>query len=136
MAQQPPPKAPQVQAAEIRAMADLKMAQMDTQAHTTSAQADHDLKMQELQMKLQLAQLDYANRHQISLDQLKTELATTTMKLQVQKQLSGADMAMDLHKHRTDTIMEYHKHTNPSPQVLTPPTEPVGQAAAGHAFEQ
>lgn len=130
MAQAPPPKAPVVQAAEIRAQADLQTAQMDVQRDTAfvnveneRTQLDHQVKMQELQMKLDLAKLEYAGKHQISIEEVKAKLASDTMKLTVQKELSAQDHTVDLHKHH-----------HPAP-VVTPPTEPVGKAAPGKAFE-
>jgi hypothetical protein len=47
------------------------------------------------------------------------------MKLNVQRELSAAAGAMDIHKHR-----------NPSPQVATPGVEPAGRAKPGQAFTQ
>lgn len=131
MASAPPPKAPVVQAAEIRAQVDLQRSKADTDRDTAYVQAQTDQthlesqdRREELQFKLQLAQLEYANQHQISLEELKTKLAETTMKLTVQKELSAQDRAVDL-----------HKHSNPPP-VMTPPTEPTGHAQPGKAFEQ
>lgn len=122
LAKAPPPKAPQVQAAEIRAQVDLQRAKLDTdrdavyvQAETEQTKVEHDAKMQELQLKRELAMLDYANQHQISIEELKTKLAETTMKLTVQKELAAQDHAAE---------------------VLKPPTEPAGQAPAGKSWAQ
>ena len=71
----------------------------------------------ELQVKKQLALLDYANKRNISLDQVKAELAQTAMKLRTQSILSN-------------------NGTRPSPQVATPPVEVPGRAKDGFAFEQ
>jgi hypothetical protein len=59
-----------------------------------------------------------------AIDDAKSELAQTAMKLNVQQDLSLADHMVDIHKHHAQ------------PPVITPPTEPVGRAAPGHAFEQ
>lgn len=142
-----PPMDPAIQVAQIRAelekmkietTAQLKQQELqlkqalgaqDTdrdrayvQAETERTQVERELRMQELQAKLQLAQLEYASKHQISLDELKTKLADTSMKLAVQKQLSDFDRDADMEKHRT-------------PKAATPPTEPAGRAKPGEAFQ-
>jgi hypothetical protein len=134
-AKQPPPMPPQVQAAQIRAQVDLQKAKLDTdrdtvyvQAETQRTQSEHDIRMRELELKLELAKFDYMTKHQISMDQLKTELATTGMKLQAQRELSAASLGMDLHKH--------HSVSEESKQALSPPTEPAGRAPQGEAFQR
>ena len=119
---QPPPKDKSVQVAEIKAQADMQRAKMDTdrdtvyvQAETQRTQAEHEARMAELAQRERLAMLDYANKHQISIEQLKTELATTTMKLQVQQELAA--------------------HDRPG-EALKPPTEPPGRAPVGQSFEK
>lgn len=136
----PPPPPPQVMAAQIRAEVDkMKLevqqqiaqakaeldrfkVQSDTDRDTTYVNAeaertqnDRELRMQELQLKLELARLDYASKHQISLEELKAKMADTTMKLQVQKELSDKDRQAE---------------------ALKPPTEPAGRAEAGKSFQQ
>lgn len=142
IAQAGPPPDPRLQAAEIAAKARVQTAtiaaevqkeriQKDTDRDSVFAQAEnqrteleHQARMQELAVKRELAMLDYANTRQMSLEQVKAELASTTMKLQTQKELSQMSLGADLHKHH-----------NPSPQALTPPTEPAGRAPAGEAWQ-
>ncbi len=119
---QPPPKAPQVQAAEIRAQTDLQRAQVDTdrdtafiQAETERTRVEHEVRTKELEMKIQLAMLDYSNKRGIALEQTKSELAQTAMKLKTQERLAAQDRAGE---------------------ALTPPTEPAGRAPAGQSFER
>lgn len=138
---QPPPKAPAVQVAEINAQATLQKAKLDTdrdavyvQAETNRTESEHDARMAELQLRERLAMLDYANKNQINLDQLKAELASVTMKLQTQKQLSVASMQVDLHKDKTGKEIDVHKYK--TGQAITPPTEPAGRAADGQSFQQ
>ena len=138
MAQQPPPVAPQVEAAKIRAEADMQKTQMslqaetqvdmarikrdvdrDTiyvQAETQRTAAEHDARMAEMGMRRELAMLEYANKQKITLDQLKTDLARDAMKLRVQRELAAADREVT--------------------QVATPAVEPVGRAPAGQAFQR
>lgn len=103
--QQPPPKPPQVQAAEI-----------NTQARIEVAKTEATIALHELQMRRELAMMDYAARHQITLEQVKAQLAKTAMTLDTQKQLSA--------------------RRNGGGQVATPAVEPAGRAANGRAFEQ
>jgi len=69
--------------------------------------------------------MDYANKRELSLEQVKAKLADTTMRLNLQKDLSLANLTLDV-----------HKHSNPSAkQVITPPTEPAGRAPDGEAYQ-
>jgi hypothetical protein len=153
MAQQPPPMAPQVQAAEIRAKVDMQKTQMQLQAEAQIAQLenntmqtrikvdtdrdtvlvqaqqqknmqDSQMRLEELKVKREIEILRYSTQQQISLEQAKVQLATDAAKIQLQRELAGAANAIDVHKHR-----------NPSPQVMTPPVEPPGRAAPGEAYQ-
>ncbi len=132
-AQQPPPKAPAVEAAEIRANAQVQVAQSRDQLAAQRNQNDmdrdriynevlasreatnYDYNVRRLELERELALLKYANERQISLDDAKVALARDTLKLQVQKELAGAD--------------------GEGPQVATPPTEPEGRAPEGMAYQ-
>lgn len=140
---QPAPE-PAVQAAQIRAQADLQKTQLqeqsdvqiaqleasvereriarDTdrdsvyvQAETQRTQGQYELRLRELEMRLQLAQLDYAAKHSMQLEDVKAKLADTAMRLRVQKELSAEAGAR---------------------QVINPPTEPAGRADNGKAYQQ
>lgn len=131
-AQQAPPS-PQIQAAQIRAKSaeDIAQIRRDSDEHKFIEKTDRDTEYQkalndraaedavmankELQLKRDLAMLDYSNKHQISLEKIKAELAKTSMTLQVQERLSNQDNAK---------------------QVATPAAEPAGRAKNGKAFEQ
>ena len=133
-AKQPPPKAPAVEAAEIRAQAQVQVAQSRDQLAAQRNQNDLDrdtayqeslnergqandtLKLEELRLKVRLAELQYANERQISLDDAKVALAKETMGIQAQFALAGKD--------------------GKGPQVATPPTEPAGRAEPGRAYQE
>ena len=133
-AKQPPPKAPAVEAAEIRANAQVQVAQsrdqlmvekirvdtdrdtMHLQAQTERTAMEREGTLEELRLRERIALLQYATQERISLQEAKVALARDTMKLQVQKELAGAD--------------------GEGPQVATPPTEPEGRAADGRAFQE
>ena len=132
MAQQQAPPAPAVQAAQIRAQAQVEATHIKEQSTIQKAQIDSDrdtayndslarrdqmnaeLRMQELTLKRDLAMLDYANKKEITLEQVKAKLADKVMSLKVQKELAMMDARSD--------------------QVATPPNEPPGRADNGQAF--
>lgn len=129
---QTPP--PQIQVAQIRAQSAEKIAQGKDQVTVEKTKADIDrdtayteslsrrdeasanLKLEELRLKVQLAQLDYANAERISLQEAKVKLADTSMKLNLQRELAGAD--------------------GKGPQVATPIVEPEGRAPDGRAYAE
>ena len=131
---QPPPEAPQVAVAKIRSETDLKRTQVeaevdlqrikvDTDRDTIYVQAEaeqnaseHQARMTELQVKRELAMLEYANRNKQTLDQIKADLAKESMRLTTQKQLAAA--------------------SNAAAQVATPAIEPQGRAPNGQAFQR
>ena len=81
-----------------------------------------DFRMMQLEKQIEMKQLEYANRHQISLDQAKTRLADTAMKLKQQEKLS------------VRALMS--KTGGSTPETSTPPTEPAGYADEGRSYEQ
>ena len=132
-AQQPPPVPPQIEAAKIRAASAEKIAAEQTQLAAQRNQNDIDrdtayqnslnergqatdaLALETLRLKLRLAELEYANKQSISLQDAKVALARDTMKLNLQRELAGAD--------------------GEGPQVATPAVEPEGRAEPGRAFQ-
>lgn len=128
LAQIPPPKAPQVQAAEINAQATLQRAKLDSdrdtqnlQAQTERTQLEREMRMEEMRLNERLEMLKYANQRQISIDEVKAGLADTAMRLAVEKQLSSIDTGID---------SKSDKH------VIAAPNEPAGKAEPGKAFSQ
>lgn len=124
----------ELQVAQLEAQTQLQRAKMQTDASVEKMrvdtdrdralvesqlrrdQTDYEARMAELQVKLQLAQLEYASRHQISLDELKVKLASDTMKLRTTKELAALNAsAKDLPR---------------------PPVEPPGRAIDGSSFTQ
>jgi hypothetical protein len=138
---QPPPEAPQVTAAKIRAEAQVATAQSRDGliAEKTRVDTDRDRAYNELMaareqasfetererltlqrdladLKYRQAILDYANRKDIALDQAKAELAKTAMTLQTQKEMAGMN-------------------DGKAEQVAEPIVEPVGRAEDGRACD-
>lgn len=150
MAQQPPPVAPQVEAAKIRAEADLQkvqiVAQKDVQiaqmeasqsqmqidasvqkmridldrdtayvdSQTRRDEANAQAKMAELMLRRELAMLDYANKRELSLDQVKAKLAEKAMSINATKELAAMKA--------------------PASSLPKPPVEPPGRAPSGESY--
>ncbi len=142
-AQQPQSPPPQIEAAKIRAESSLKVAEIKAQVDLKRTQIeaeadihridvdtdrDHayvmaeqeknriaaDAKMQELQMKWQLAQLEYANKNSMQLADVKKQLAIEASKQNLTRELAGVKATAD--------------------QLPKPPVEPPGQAAPGNSY--
>jgi hypothetical protein len=94
------------------------------QAETQRTQVEFTSRREELAVRRELALLDYANKHQQTLEQIKGKLAETVMKLRTTKELALGSATIDLHKHR-----------NPPPPIA-PSIEPAGRAPAGQSFAQ
>jgi len=134
MQNQPQAKDPRIEAAEIRANAELQKEQMRTQASVEKMRIDIDRDTayvaelrersqtaavshaEELALKRELAMLDYANKHQITLDTLKVQLAKTEMELRTTKELAGMKAAAS--------------------EMPTPPVEPPGIAPDGESYQK
>lgn len=139
MAQQKPPEDPRVTAANITAQAMVKREELETQQATDHAAANDRLEMQRQrfeaaeadkdraleQMRIdidaQLAGKELLSEERRDLEKQKVLLASLTLKLQTQRDLSLAGHTVTLHQGR---------------QALAAPTEPVGRAPAGQAFTQ
>ena len=101
---------------------DVDQNREDIYANTMSqeVQTNATMRQQELAIKRELAILDYANKRNISLDQVKAELAKEAMRLRTQKQLA----------------VVAHIAENRQEPIETPPVQLPGRAPNGHAFDQ
>lgn len=125
LASVPPPEDPRVTAAKIQAEATVKKSAIDTdrdkayvQAETDRTKVERDMRMQELIVKRELAMLEYAMKQNMTLEQIKSDLAQTTMELTTQKELALRDQV-----HETK-------------QVAKAAMEPAGKAPNGQAFQK
>jgi len=116
----------------IRNTTDQLKVKMDTdrdltyvQAETEKARSTYTHNMQLLALKKSIAELEYASRHQISLESVKAKLASDAMKINAQRELSLAQMQVEVHKHHV-----------PSGDALLPPVQTPGKAGNGNAFTQ
>lgn len=144
----PPPEPPPVTVAKIQAdtamkqlaatqTADQRTEQNESQiavaAHTLevgkvqveqqTAHLDATIRAHELDVRREVALMDYANRMKISLDAAKTQLAKTAMQLQTERDLNAANNAHEMRKHRT-------------PQAPRPAVQVPGRAGNGRVASQ
>ncbi len=104
-------------------MSDAELAFAKDKLHTEATVDLHQIQ-QERELTYQLATLEYANKHQITIDQVKAMLASTAMKLNVEKELNAANNAA-----RTG-------QTPRGGRGQKPPVQAPGRAANGKAFSQ
>ncbi len=115
----------QLQIADKRAEVDMMKIKTDqdrdalfAQGVTERNQMTYESQIAELQLRRELAMLEYANREKTNLDKIKADLSDSAMKLSVQKELASMQNA------------------TPAKQVITPPSEPPQLAKKGMAFQQ
>jgi len=94
---------------------------MLTQAESQRNQIQYIARLEELKLERELAVMKYANEQKITLDEAKTKLADTAMRLNVEKELASAANMIDL---------------NQRGQTMQPPVQIPGRARDGHAFDQ
>lgn len=81
----------------------------------TEAQMARDnamARMRELELKERLAMLDYANKRNLSLDQIKADLAKTQMDNQTKLQMAAAQTALHAAEGRNDRTHDLAKHAS------------------------
>ncbi len=141
-----------IQVAEIKKGTDERRIQADTDRDTIYVQsenartaAEDAARREELALRERLAILDYANKKDLKIEDVKKQLADTAMRLNVQRELAGAahvvdthnaaaDRSVELHNANADRAVELHTHhTAPGP-VIKPAAEPLGKAPDGEAF--
>jgi len=133
-AQQGQPQDPRIVVEQIRTQKDLQITDKKLQVEQMKVQSDvdrdalfqqgvternrndYEATIAELQLRERLAMLEYANKHQDTLDNIKAKLADSSLKLSVQKELAAM--------------------SNNARQVITAPTEPRGRAENGAAYQQ
>lgn len=135
MAEQQPPVDPRVQVEQMRIEKDMQIAQMKSEIDQMKIQKDvdrdalysqgvternqitYEAQIRELELRKELAMLQYAMQQQMQLEDIKAKLSDSAMKLSVQKELANIN-------------------TQPAKQVLPAPSEPPQRAPAGRAFQE
>lgn len=153
----PPPPDPKVQVAEINKAAKESTAQLESQTRIAvagvEAQTDRERTMRdtdrdsayvaletertrvtaeariaELQLRRELALLDYASKHELKLEDVKKELAINGAKLDLQRELSTLPSPSE--------VGQIARAEVPVPsQVVSPPSEPAQHAPNGQAYQ-
>lgn len=136
-----PPQDPALQVAQMRAQADVEKVKAQAQADAQkfqieqqALQADREFKAQEAQrdreLDLQLKRMDYemklmeyAQKQQMQLSDVKKSLAETVIEIGAQKELTYAGM-------------EQSERQANTPEVAESDVEPVGRAPDGEAFQK
>jgi len=117
---QQPPQDPRIAVEQIRA--ELAKLRMDFEGKEGELERRNKLVIAAIDERMNSTQLTSEERQ--NLDKIKATLTSDVLKLNTQKDLSLANLQLDLHKHR-----------NPAPQIMKPPTEPAGRARPGRAFQ-
>lgn len=121
LSEQKQPEDPRIQAANIKAQTDMQEIQakgditlgtLEAKAQEAEKDRQHDINMKLIERDIKM--MEFAEKRNMSLDQIKARLSSDTMKLKTQIALTGND--------------------NKSPQVITPEVEPPGRAPDGEAF--
>ena len=109
--------------AQAREEALVEKMRIDTDRDAVAVQAQADRtrvaalgKQQELELRRQLAMLEYANREKISLDKIKADLAKESMRIGSVERLAAIGARAD--------------------QMPRPPVEPPGEAPAGESWQK
>lgn len=142
-----------LEVAKIQANSRLNEASMRVNAELAYAEKEREIsqdnasaRLQELQLKKDLAMLEYANKHQISLEQLKADLAKTQMQEETKRQLAQAEIALNQSEASKDRLHDMQKHAmgiesdhsikRADLVAAQQPIEPAGRAEPGQAFSQ
>lgn len=118
---QPPPEDPKVTVAKVTAASQEARTKAVEQSETERAHIASSDSMAALKVKRELAMLEYANNHKMTILDVQSQLAETSMKLQAEMKLNDQNNHHEIHKAIIDQA---------------PPAEVPGRAADGHEFDQ
>lgn len=139
---------PKVQVAQMNNEARVQVAEMANETDQLRVKRDTDrdsvyvalesqrtqvaaaAKQAELELRRELALLEYANKNQITLEKLKTQLAIEAGRHDLQRELATLPTPDEI----AATVRGENISRNASPQVATPAVEPPGRAPDGQAF--
>lgn len=94
------------QTAQLRIKMDTDRDNVYVQTQLQTAQTVYEAKLRDLQLKKDLAVAEFAMQEKMSIDQAKTKLADTAMKLRVQKEMEMVHAHTDLRKHGMKETMK------------------------------
>jgi hypothetical protein len=136
-----PPPDPRVEIEQMRIQDGQQRYQADQQAQERlwaykSAEKEKDrqnkIAIEMIDERMTSAELTSLERQVLA--KIKAALAETTIKINAQRELSAQAMQDGVDRHAADIAVDLHKHG--TPRVSVPPTEPIGQAAPGRAYQQ
>lgn len=113
------------QTAQLKIKMDTDRDTVYVQTQLKNAQTIYQGKLEELRLKRELAISQFAMDHQLSIDQAKTKLADSAMKLKMQKELAHLDAQVQL---KTKAAKDVERST------MKPPVQVPGRAK--DAFSQ
>jgi hypothetical protein len=130
---------------ELQMREDETQSEMAAKLHRLQMELDHKERMKQVDKEIEMMRL--SQQQNISLEQVKAQLASVTMKLTTQKELTAQNLAtsqQDTATSQHDSAQERahaklmqdkeHQHEKDM-QAITPPTEPVGKADNGQSWE-
>ena len=117
-----PPVDPRVEVQQMKVIAEAKLekARQDYEGYQNELDRQNNLAVAVIDERMKSTELTSEERQ--TLANIKAEFTKTAAQLKTQRDLSLANLKLDLHKHS-------------NPQILTPPTEPAGRAKNGEAFQ-
>jgi hypothetical protein len=125
---QDPKVAGQIEVAKVRAAAEMDKAKFLQSTDMAEMEVKETIVMQELKFKAQQAEID--RQHEIQMKQMERDMKI--MELSQSTQISVATIKSQL----AQTAQKLNVQTQLSKQVLTPPTEPAGRAPNGQAYQK
>lgn len=139
---------PRIQVASLNNQTRLQVAEMANETDQLRVKRDTDrdsvyvalesqrtqvtaaAKQAELELRRELAMLDYANKNQITLEKLKAQLAIEAGRHDLQRELATLPTPDEI----AATVRGENIGSDAAPQVATPAVEPPGRAPDGQAF--
>lgn len=88
------------------------------------AQQNGQYEIQKMQLQKDLAVLEYAQKHQLTLEQVKADLAKTAMQEETKRQLASTEQALAVSEGDKNRVVDVHKHHTSlvKDQMSTPET--------------
>jgi hypothetical protein len=95
-----------------------------SRSHAEAARADKELQIatqngqfeiQKMQLQRDLAILEYSQQHNLTLEQVKVDMAKTAMQEQTKRQLASAELQLATNEGNQNRAVDVHKHHNPVP---------------------
>lgn len=94
--------------AKEQSRANTELAYVESQARM--AMVNDQANLRELELKKEIALLEYSAKHQLTLEQTKTQLATVAMQEGTKRQLAAAKLQMDMDDYERDRQQDSTKH--------------------------